>query len=130
MKGTAPKGCAKLHGDISIAGSLSFPAYVFDGQVMSAFPFPSASSPAKRVEAESEEIPTRAQFSAKPETERWWEFLSCLVLTKKMHLSRSASASETLQVRCTKCVYLQAKALEGVFKLKIDKGRKSSKIGV
>ena len=36
----------------------------------------SAASPAKRVAVESEEIPTRVQFSAKPETERWWEFLS------------------------------------------------------
>ena len=42
-----------------------------------AFPrSPSAASPAKRVAVESEEIPTRVQFSAKPETERWWEFLS------------------------------------------------------
>ena len=39
-------------------------------------PIPSAASPAKRVAVESEEIPTRVQFSAKPETERWWEFLS------------------------------------------------------
>ena len=37
---------------------------------------PSATNPAKRIVAESEEIPTIAQFSAKPETERWWEFLS------------------------------------------------------
>ena len=37
---------------------------------------PSATNPAKRIGAESEEIPTIAQFSAKPETERWWEFLS------------------------------------------------------
>ena len=37
---------------------------------------PSAASPAKRVAVESEEIPTRVQFSAKPETERWREFLS------------------------------------------------------
>ncbi len=36
----------------------------------------SARNPAKRIRAESEEIPTIAQFSAKPETERWWEFLS------------------------------------------------------
>ena len=37
----------------------------------------SAASPAKRVAVESEEIPTIVQFSVKPETERWWEFLSC-----------------------------------------------------
>lgn len=33
-------------------------------------------NPAKRIGSEGEEIPTIAQFSAKPETERWWEFLS------------------------------------------------------
>lgn len=32
---------------------------------------PSAASPAQRVAAESEEILTRVQFSAQPETERW-----------------------------------------------------------
>ena len=37
---------------------------------------PSAPNPARRIGAESEEIPTIAQFSAKPETERWREFLS------------------------------------------------------
>ena len=35
-----------------------------------------AASPAQRVAAGSEEIPARVQFSAKPETERWREFLS------------------------------------------------------
>ena len=39
-------------------------------------PIPSAASPVKRVAVESEEIPAIVQFSAKPETERWWEFLS------------------------------------------------------
>ncbi len=39
-------------------------------------PSPSDPNPAKRIGSESEEIPTRVQFSAKPETERWWEFLS------------------------------------------------------
>ncbi len=43
-------------------------------------------SPAQRVSGGSEEIPARVQFSAKPETERWREFLSCVSLTKKMHL--------------------------------------------
>lgn len=38
--------------------------------------FLSEASPAKRIAAKSEEIPTRVQFSAEPETERWWEFLS------------------------------------------------------
>ena len=33
-------------------------------------------SPAERVGAESEEIPAIVEFSAKPETERWREFLS------------------------------------------------------
>ena len=37
---------------------------------------PSAPNPARRIGAESEEIPAIAQFSAKPETERWREFLS------------------------------------------------------
>lgn len=32
----------------------------------------------------NEEIPTTVQFSPKAEPERWWEFLSCLSLTKKM----------------------------------------------
>ena len=36
----------------------------------------SAANPTKWSAVEGEEIPTRAQFSAKPETERWWEFLS------------------------------------------------------
>ena len=39
-------------------------------------PSPSDPNPAKRIGPASEEIPTRVQFSAKPETERWWEFLS------------------------------------------------------
>lgn len=43
---------------------------------------PSATNPAKRIVAESEEIPTIAQLSAKPETERWWEFLSWLNVAK------------------------------------------------
>ncbi len=38
-------------------------------------PSPSDPNPAKRIGSEGEEIPTRVQFSAKPETERWWEFL-------------------------------------------------------
>ncbi len=39
-------------------------------------PATSAPSPAERVGAESEEIPAIVEFSAKPETERWREFLS------------------------------------------------------
>lgn len=35
-----------------------------------------AASQAKRVAVENEEIPTRAQLSAKPETEQCWDFLS------------------------------------------------------
>lgn len=47
--------------------------------------FLSDPNPAKRIGSEDEEIPAIAQFSAKPETERWWEFLNCVSLTKKMH---------------------------------------------
>ncbi len=47
-----------------------------NGQSGYRIPVPSARKPAKRLRVESEEIPTRAQFSAKPETKRWWEFLS------------------------------------------------------
>lgn len=36
----------------------------------------STRKPAKRLRVESEKIPARVQFSAKPETERWREFLS------------------------------------------------------
>ncbi len=36
----------------------------------------SAASPAERVAAKSEGIPNRVRFSAEPETERCWEFLS------------------------------------------------------
>jgi len=42
----------------------------------SASPSFSAENPAKRISAESEEIPATVQFSAKPETERWREFLN------------------------------------------------------
>ena len=37
---------------------------------------PSGRNPAERIRPEGEEIPNRAQFSAKRETERCWEFLS------------------------------------------------------
>ena len=47
---------------------------------------PSATNPAKRIVAESEEIPTIAQFSAKPETERWWEFLNCQEWTRRSEI--------------------------------------------
>ena len=44
---------------------------------LSPYPRPdTAANPTERFAAESEEIPTAVQFSAEPETERRWEFLS------------------------------------------------------
>ena len=63
-------------------------------------PYPPSSSdpdPAKRIGAESEEIPTRVQFSAKPETERRREFLSCVSLTKKIRI-RSCYAATVFKI--------------------------------
>lgn len=49
-------------------------------------------NPAQRIRPESEEIPTTAQFSAKPETKRWWEFLSWSKGAKPIFRSTSDDA--------------------------------------
>ena len=51
--------------------------------------------PAKQVTGGNEEIPARVQFSAKPETERWQEFLSwCRWPDSNRHASRRLILSQ------------------------------------
>lgn len=54
-------------------------------------PFP-AWNPAKGIRAESKGIPTRARFSAKPETERQWKLLSWHALRDSPPAFRSAAS--------------------------------------
>ena len=80
-------------------------------------PASSTRKPAERLRLESERIPTRVQFSAKPETERWWEFLSwqrvkdsnphiqsqsllCYLYTNPLYLPASANRYYYTEKRC------------------------------